>query len=459
MRLGWRIFACVAASLALTGIAGAGNPNQPLVRPDSPVIRALEAQALTADRHPLFVAMYKFGVAGDTQAEQAVREYLWRTALLQLADLPFQPTGTIASIVHKPAALPQLPEGLNLRLVALALAARVAVSEDTAKALRGEYGETFRQITPGLWLGQTGSGPSHARLLIEVENRTRTPMTNVATQLRVAGSGDAQPTYLTCTSLHPFLRLAPGEKTALDCLLHSSQVGANLDAIAQAVGEWTQDPSRIPLHEVHLSFAELGVIVSSNGMTQVSDQRAFEEARAQLEQAGCRGRGSCMAQALDTLHSYSLLLVIPAGAVLGVLAGVVLWRRRSVAVVAPQAQAARSNAPGPVPLPLEPARPARVSTAAPRSVLGLAVFGAYFAFLGLCALATISDKPWSRERRGMDGVVGFLASGFAGFPESVLILFSGAGSDGNFVGLCWLAAVLNAWIVGTACGVWGRRSG
>jgi hypothetical protein len=439
MTRAWRLLSCVAGLLAFAGIAVARDPNHPMVRADSPVMRAIEAQPLTADRYPLFVAMYKFNLARDTQSEQAVREYLWRTALLQLADLPFQPTGTIGSIVHEPAALPQLPEGLNQKLVASALPARVAVSEDTARALRGEYGETFRQVTPGLWLGRTASGPSHARLLIEVQNTTRTPMTNVDTQLRVAGSGDARPAYLRCSSLQPFSRLAPGEKSVMDCVLHATEVAARLDALAQAVREWREDPSRIPLHEVHVAFADLGVIVGSNGAIQVSHERAAVDAREQLEQAGCLGRGSCMGEAMETLRAYSILFLIPAGAVLGALAGAILRRRRRVA------------------MPAGPASPTLRPTAAPRSVLGLAVLGAYLAFLGLCATGVVYDTAWSRHRSGMDGVVGFLASGLAGFPESVVILFAVSGSDTAFVGLCWLAAVLNVWILGDACRVWGRR--
>lgn len=456
MTRSWPLLACVAGFLAFTDNAGARDSNVPLVRPDSPAIRALETQPLTSDRYPLFVAMYKFNLAGDTRSEQAVREFLWRTALLQLADIPFQPTGTIGSIVHEPAALPQLPEGLHQKLVASALPARVAVSEDTAGSLRGQYGETFRQVTPGLWLGQTASGPSHARLLIEVENRTRTPMTNVSIQLRVAGSGDARPMDLTCTSLQPFLRLAPGEKSVMDCLLHASDVAARLDVIAPAVREWQEDPSRIPLHEVRVAFADLGVIVGSNGLTQVSHERAFVDAREQLEQAGCRLRGSCIGEAMEKLRAYSLLFLIPAGAVLGALVGAVLRRRRSVRVAAPRAQPERNIAPVAAPMPPEPT-PALRPTSAPRSVLGLAVMGAYLVFLGLCATATVHDQPWSRHRSGMDGVVGFLASGLAGFPESVVILFAPSGSDRAFLGLCWLAAVLNVWILGKVCRVWGRR--
>ena len=85
------------------------------------------------------------------------------------------------------------------------------------------------------------------------------------------------------------------------------------------------------------------------------------------------------------------------------------------------------------------------------------MLGAYLAFLGLCATAVLYDNPWSQHRSGMDGVVGFLASGLAGFPESVVILFAVSGSDTAFVGLCWLAAVLNVWILGNVCRVWGRR--
>jgi hypothetical protein len=444
MTAGLQRAACLASLLAFTGAVSARDPNIVLVRPDSPVIRALYDQPLTADRYPLFVAMYKFNIAGDRRAEDAVREFLRRSAVYEVGGMPFEPKGTIGRIVQDQAALPALRDGVVANVVAGALHVRLV--PDAGKSLSGAWGETFKSVAPALWVGQVAGSPSHAHVLLEVENATGLVMTYIDVSLHLEGNGEGGPREMPCRSTaRPFRQLIPGGKDVFDCFLHQTEVAANLGALVQGVRGWQQDPSRIPLSNVRLGFANLGAILRSDGVTEIDLTDAFVDARTQLEQASCRARGACIGDLERNIQQNALFLVIAAGAVVGALFGIAMSRRRKAPAAAPV-----------------PAPAAATTTSAPgrfRSVAGFAVLGAYLTLLVLCAVFVYIDSPWKANRSGMDGVVAFLASCVAGFPESIVVLFAGDGrmSDNTFVVLCWVFVPLNVAIMSWICVFWGRR--
>lgn len=444
-------FAVILAALTHGLQAQPRHPDATLVSPASKAIGVVRAQPVTADPYPLLVAMHMFEIAQDERSARAVHEHLRQVAVLRLAGLRVPAGGSVDDVVNGRKALPAFNDALARQVVETALTPRVAASAPGDKLALG-WNETRRRLAPGLWRTMSASGSSEVELFVEIENTSRFPIDGLFMELLAQPPDGGEPVELRCRDTGQTVprQVPPGGRLLKMCALHSSEVERRLPALLEAVQAAQADASRLRLLRAGFRFPLLSASVQTDGSVAVDRAGAYDEARERLEALSCFSRGACIAELQRTIQRYMLLLAVVAAG----MAFAFLYRLQP-RVARPPAHA-----------PDETGTPAAVRAADDAGGerkhrpgrIALTIFGAYLTLLVVCAVFAIADSPWKPERRGLDGLVFYLASLAAGFPASLLLVaHGGVKSDAVFLVFCWLAAAANVCLLGWACGLWWRQ--
>lgn len=303
------------------------NPNEVIVLPDSKVVRAVYVQPVTSDLFALLVARETLRLADDQKAVKALDEYLARVGLLALAGETAAPSGTIERIITDPSALPNVPSDLASRILSSALTPRLAVVVDAEKHLPNPQlnFQTHRQEYPGVWISWRQERADSIHVFVHIENTGRNRITQFDTRLLIDRGSANQPIELQCRPAPSFDGIAPGETRLHDCFVTAERVA--IPDLMKAVRDAQKAPSRWRLAPVRINFADPAVNFGSRGVYYWLDTgRAWEQASNALKAAGCEARGSCSEDFRMKLRFNPQYVLIPGGALAGILLGWLIAR-------------------------------------------------------------------------------------------------------------------------------------
>lgn len=304
------------------------NPNEVIVLPDSKVVRAVYVQPVTSDLFALLVARETFRLADDQKAVKALDEYLARVGLLALAGETVAPSGTIERIITDPSALPNVPSNLASRILSSALTPRLAVAVNAEKHLPDPKSsfQTHKQEHPGVWSSWRQERADSVHVFVIIENTGRNRITQFDTRLLIDRESADKPIELQCRPSPGFdSSIAPGETRLHDCFVEVERVA--IPDLVKAVRAAQKAPSRWQLLPVRINFADPAVNFSSRGVYYWLDTgRAAEQASIALKKVGCEARGSCSEDFRMRIRFNPQYLLMPGGALAGILLGWLIVR-------------------------------------------------------------------------------------------------------------------------------------
>lgn len=325
--------------LAAAASAGAQRGSDLFVAPDSPSVRAIYAQPVSADPFELLVAREILAIARDTKGVQALDAYLADAALAALDGTPRTPAGTIAEIVAAPP--PPVAEAAR-GVLATTLTPRVAPDGDAGEAPDGSRLVGQRRIAPGLWGMYREGRLETLSVMLLVESRRRgVARFDTYLEIQMPGGGRLR---IHCGASPPIPRpLDAGESWPRAC--HTGAGGVDVAQLTAALREVARDPSRWTLEPSSIDFADPYVSVTAARVTWLERGRAREQAIERLQAADCRMRASCVREAETYLVNRhpelgAAVAGLAAGLVVGTLIAVFTRRRLRWAVIATLAASA-----------------------------------------------------------------------------------------------------------------------
>ena len=282
--------------LLCSSAAAQSRPERVIVKPDSPVMRALHDQPLTADFLPILTAREMFALAGDTNAVAAIDEHLKRAGLLALAGEKPAAQGTIGDLLAQRQPLPPVSPGQVARILTTSLTPRPAPAGAPRKGIAGSYFEAP----------------------VEIENTGR----NVITQLDVALRVEGVDAPLRCRANPWYDRFAPGERRLHQCIVHAD--AASLPRIAMRFEAAEKDARRWRLEPTRINFADPAVNFGRNGIYHWLPSAPSERALLALRAASCQERDSCGADLRRTIDNNPQFVIAGVAAIVGFVLGLVL---------------------------------------------------------------------------------------------------------------------------------------
>jgi hypothetical protein len=249
--------AAAAASLLAYGAASA----QHLVARDSEFMRGIYRAPVAADWARLLATREILKLARDDEGAAALDHHLQALALVQLAGQPAPPSGTLEEVIRHQAGTD------------------AALAEQRKKLLAGSL---------ALRLDASTGSESLLPVVIRVQNASRGAIAQFDAALRL---GNFQ---LQCRSIPPGREVPPGAGESYACgAEHRHVPGAQLMKTVEAA---RASSARWEFHIARIDFVDPPVSFTPGGAYWPETPRALAAAQLDLQAAGCRVRGSCLAE-------------------------------------------------------------------------------------------------------------------------------------------------------------------
>lgn len=279
---------------------------EPVVKPDSEVVRDIYRQPLTADPAPLVAARAILDLAEDARGKKALDAHLGRMGFAMVTGAPLPEGGTVGELTNPAKERQPVPQSEINRILDASLRAKVdqvLESKRIHASIQSAGQRPFRLFESGMRLGQ---GPDAVDM--------------------------------TCEPFEPTWRsFEPGESRRYDCGVSGNMAG--LEGFFRDFANANPPGTPLPIRAVRIEFDDPPLSLSAHGASWV-DRNAIARGLAieQMRAVSCEKRGDCADVAWRHLTDRPHILAALVGVAIGLVAGAVIGftarrRRRAAGIV------------------------------------------------------------------------------------------------------------------------------